>query len=191
MSLPDLPQVPRERRGTATVMAVGVLGLLCLLALVFGVKGLMAPADPQPAVALGRPSASPSIATTGPRPAPAASTTSTPTTPSDQVAFSSPSGNIRCVVSSAGARCDIGSRSWRPPARPASCRDAWGKGLSVDARRAGLSCAADPVPSGPGLAYGRRVARGAFTCLSTSDGIRCTGSTGHGFMLSRARYALR
>ena len=35
--------------------------------------------------------------------------------------FQSPSGNIGCFIGKSGVRCDIRTRDWSPPPKPASC----------------------------------------------------------------------
>ena len=196
MSLPHLPDVPRERRRTATVVAVGALGVLCLLALVLGLKGLFA----APQGATTQPSArGPSSAPTpivspdpGESSAQPSATSSTTAEPTDLVRFSSPSGNIRCVMSSAGARCDIASRTWKPPAKPASCHFDWAQGLVVSASGASFTCASDSAGGGSALAYGSSLTRGDVRCDSAKDGVTCTHRpSGHRFSLARASYLLR
>ena len=60
--------------------------------------------------------------------------------------FDTPSHNIGCVISKAGARCDIRERAWRPPPKPRSCPVDWGNGLAVERRGfAYWVCAGDTV----------------------------------------------
>jgi hypothetical protein len=196
VSLPNLPDVPRERRHTATLVAVGVFGVLCVLALVLGLKGLFAPADGEPASASSTASSRTSQATdpggSASESAPAATSSTTTTKAADLTGFSSPSGNIRCEISSAGARCDVASRSWRPPAKPASCHSDWGQGLQVSADGAGFVCASDAATGGPALAYGASIVRGDVRCDSDKDGVTCVhGPSGHAFTVARASYDLR
>jgi hypothetical protein len=197
MSLPHLPDVPRDRRRTATLVAVGVLGALCLLALVLGVRGLFAPADgeraaPQtPNTASSKPSEASTQATPdGGAQSPSQATQPGPPEPAaDVVQFASPSGNIRCAVSSAGARCDIAKKDWSPGPRPAGCTADWGVGVFVDGARAGLVCASDAVDGGAALKYGKAVTRGDFTCTSTKEGVSCrSAADGHEFTLARAGF---
>ncbi|WP_426566040.1 DUF6636 domain-containing protein [Angustibacter sp. McL0619] len=196
MTLPHLPDVPRDRRRTATIIAVGALGGLCLLALVFGVKGLFAPADGQPSGG-SSPAAAGTSSTTSAQPAPTGTdtgsqspspTSTPPQAAADVVQFASPSGNIRCAVSSAGARCDIARKDWSPGPKPAGCVADWGVGVFVDGSRAGLVCASDSVDGGKALKYGKTVTRGDFTCASSKDGISCRAADGHEFTLARASY---
>lgn len=191
MSLGPLPDVPRERRRMATLVAVAALGLLCVIALVLGVRGLLAPADGRPTSRsttngerLGGAAAAPSSAAVGPSSTPTAS-------PDDAVTFVSPTGNIRCVVSTQGARCDITERDWEPPAKPAGCTQRWGPGVYVNARTSGVVCADDRVQGGAALEYGDAVTRGDFRCDSAQNGMRCVNTrTQRGFMLARGAYRL-
>ena len=102
--------------------------------------------------------------------------------------FQTPSRNIGCVISKAGARCDIRERSWRPPPKPRSCPVDWGNGLTVERRGfAYWVCAGDTVlGTGKVLGYRRSITRGLFTCTSRRNGVRCVnGRTEHGFKIAR------
>ena len=197
MSLPRLPDVPRERRRTATAVAVGAFGVLCLLALVLGLKGLFAPASsdiltsaPPPQPSTGSTAAG-AAGSSSPS-APSVSRSQSRTAAADLTAFSSPSGNIRCEISSQGARCDIGDHRWKAPAKPTSCTGAWGDGVQVTAERAGFACATGSLARGSALGYGRSVTRGDFRCDSDKDGVTCTHRPSHhAFSVARATYHLR
>jgi hypothetical protein len=108
--------------------------------------------------------------------------------------FRSPSGNIGCVMTSGGVRCDIAHRSWKPPRRPRSCPLDYGQGITVGRTgHAGFVCAGDTAldPTGPVLAYGRSLTLSGFTCQSTTAGMTCRrASTGHGFFLSIQGYRI-
>jgi hypothetical protein len=102
--------------------------------------------------------------------------------------FESPSHNIGCVISKAGARCDIRARSWDPPPKPASCPVDWGQGLTVERRGvARFVCAGDTVFGGKRvLAYRKSIRRGRFECTSRRNGMRCVNVRNqHGFKLAR------
>ncbi len=47
--------------------------------------------------------------------------------------FTSPSGNIGCILSDTSLRCDVGDRDWSPPPRPADCPDFsdYGQGIMI------------------------------------------------------------
>ncbi|MEV6490605.1 DUF6636 domain-containing protein [Actinoplanes sp. NPDC051633] len=110
-----------------------------------------------------------------------------PTTPRQ---FTLPSKNIGCMVTTESARCDIGEKTWKPPAKPADCRQAWGNAVTVTAQAATLTCAGDTVMgSAEILAYGKAAQVGDFVCTSASAGVRCTHApSGHGFTLARQEY---
>ena len=94
------------------------------------------------------------------------------------------------------ARCDILQRSWKPPARPASCPTIvdYGQGAIVARTgRARLVCAGDTSmdPHAPILPYGRTIVRGVLSCSSATTGMTCRSSrTGHGFFISRQGFRL-
>ena len=47
---------------------------------------------------------------------------SAPVAAADSIGFTSPSGNIGCMLTDDLLRCDITARDWSPPPRPADCR---------------------------------------------------------------------
>jgi hypothetical protein len=108
--------------------------------------------------------------------------------------FQSPSGNIGCSVVVSIARCDIRSRDWSPPPRPATCPSEvdFGQGLEVYGNRPGrFVCAGDTAldPSATVLQYGSSTVTGPFQCTSASNGMTCADtSTGHGFFISVQSY---
>jgi hypothetical protein len=109
--------------------------------------------------------------------------------------FQSPSHNIGCVIAAGTARCDIRSRTWSPPPRPASCSSQvdFGQGLEVGKAAASFVCAGDTTlnPSAKVLDYGTATQSGTFSCLSETSGITCKNAdTGHGFFLSQQSYRL-
>ncbi len=108
--------------------------------------------------------------------------------------FSSPSGNIGCVIEPLFVRCDIAERDWDPPPAPADCELDYGQGLTLEAgATAELVCAGDTTlgVGGPdaALAYGESIAAGLLRCESNRSGIRCQDvETGRGFALAREGY---
>jgi hypothetical protein len=107
--------------------------------------------------------------------------------------FRTPSGNIGCVMSGGGARCDIRKRDWAPLPRPASCpkRVDYGQGLQVArAGQATFVCAGDTAlePGLASLSYGTASRVGGSECISRSDGVTCVNRTGHGFFVSVQSY---
>ena len=109
--------------------------------------------------------------------------------------FQTPSGNIACVISGKGARCDIQQHSWPTPPHPAdaamsttamACRSAkHGPGSYV--------CAGDTVfaPANPVLGYGDKIKKKRFKCASKQKGVRCVNKRNdHGFFISREEVRL-
>lgn len=110
------------------------------------------------------------------------------------VPFRMPSKNIACAyVTGFGPvtlRCDIFSGLKPEPRRP--CELDW-TGVSMGSvGRARPTCAGDTVydPKAPVVAYGSVWKRGPFTCLSSWAGLSCANRAGHGFFLSRERWAV-
>ena len=98
------------------------------------------------------------------------------------VAFHTPSGNIYCAYASTfegyapSIRCDIRTKLWRPPRKPASCPVDYGQGLSLTAvpkpgqkgvGKASVVCAGDRHP-------GRQ--RTARCCRRRATRLRRAGS---------------
>ncbi|MCF6386176.1 hypothetical protein L2K20_04245 [Mycobacterium sp. MBM] len=109
------------------------------------------------------------------------------------VDFTSPSGNVGCVLDVDYVRCDIADRDWAPPARPADCEFDYGQGIALEpGGRAGFVCAGDTTLGGSHpLGYGQSIVRGELRCDSAETGITCLDrTTGHGFALSRQVYQL-
>jgi hypothetical protein len=106
--------------------------------------------------------------------------------------FQTPTGNIGCYVLKDYARCDIVTRDWRGPKRPASCDLEWGDaiGISPKGRRGTFVCHGDTArdPHARKLAYGHSLSAGSMRCRSRTDGVRCTNNAGHGFFISRQSY---
>lgn len=117
-----------------------------------------------------------------------------PTAGADLVGFTSPSGNIGCILSDGTVRCDVAERDWAPPPRPSDCPDFTdhGQGITLGTTgRASFVCAGDTtLGSGPGLPYGQFEAGGGVSCTSEPSGMRCSNSDGHGFTISRQDYTL-
>jgi hypothetical protein len=107
--------------------------------------------------------------------------------------FRTPSGNIGCVMSEGGARCDIRKRDWAPLPRPASCSKQvdYGQGLQVGhVGQATFVCAGDTAiePGLASLSYGTASRIGGSECISRSDGVTCVNQAGHGFFVSVQSY---
>lgn len=106
--------------------------------------------------------------------------------------FRLPSKNIACAYATGFGpvtlRCDI--LSGLKPEPRGRCELDW-TGLSMGTGTARPTCAGDTVfdPKAPVLAYGRLWKRGPFTCLSSRVGLSCANRAGHGFFLSKERWA--
>lgn len=109
--------------------------------------------------------------------------------------FSSPSGNIGCLIDRSEVRCDIAERDWDPPETPADCELDYGQGIALAAGGAAdFVCAGDTAldPAAESLDYGSSIAAGLLRCESERSGISCRDiETGRGFELSREGYELR
>ena len=118
-----------------------------------------------------------------------------PVAGADITGFTSPSGNIACMLDEDLLRCDIAERDWTPPPRPADCPDmtGYGQGISLHPHGpANFVCAGDTTFGGSGgvLPYGQFQAGGGMSCNSEPSGMRCSNSDGHGFTISRQAYTL-
>ncbi|MFN8226089.1 MAG: DUF6636 domain-containing protein [Mycobacterium sp.] len=117
-----------------------------------------------------------------------------PVAAADLESFTSPSGNIGCIMDAEYLRCDIAEREWSPPPRPTDCPSftGYGQGISMDPHGpAAFVCAGDTtLHAGPALGYGQTQRAGGFTCASDEAGVRCANADGHGFRLSRQSYSI-
>jgi hypothetical protein len=109
--------------------------------------------------------------------------------------FQTPSGNIACVISGKGARCDIQQHSWPTPPNPPSCLDLdYGNGAEIAKHGPGTYvCAGDTVfaPANPVLGYGDKIKKKRFKCASKQKGVRCVNKRNdHGFFISREEVRL-
>ena len=111
----------------------------------------------------------------------------------DEVVFRMPSKNIFCAMHPSRARCDIIHKTWKPPAKPATCELDWGNGLYIASGQAAITCTGDSLigAATTTLDYGRAYRSGDVLCESEPAGVTCRDEkTGRGFTLSSARYGL-
>jgi hypothetical protein len=116
-----------------------------------------------------------------------------PAAAEDFAHFTSPSGNVGCILDSDYLRCDIAERQWVPPPRPADCPLDYGYGIALEAGgRAAFVCAGDTTLGGSDvLPYGQSITRGSLSCTSAESGMSCRDSgSGSSFSLSRQVYQL-
>ena len=111
------------------------------------------------------------------------------------VGFTSPSGNIGCMLDSSSVRCDIRDRTWSPPPRPSDCVDVmnFGQGIILNVGKpARFVCAGDTaLDGGPALPYGEKIVRGSLECLSAPSGMSCWDFVNGGsFEISRDEFYL-
>jgi hypothetical protein len=112
--------------------------------------------------------------------------------PQELTAFSTPSGNIGCVMDPEYVRCDIRDRSWEPPPAPSSCELDFGQGIELaNETRSHLVCAGDTTLGAEDtLEYGETSKVGPYRCVSAAAGMTCQAESGHGFFLSKETYEL-
>lgn len=109
--------------------------------------------------------------------------------------FTSPSGNISCLLDAESVRCDIKERDWSPPARPSSCNEnvGFGQGILLAAgQEPEFVCAGDTTfGAGEPLAFGDTLVAGTIECSSEESGIQCWDTQyGGEFTLAREDYDL-
>jgi hypothetical protein len=110
--------------------------------------------------------------------------------------FRSANGDIGCAIRGGVARCDIAERSWKPPARPASCPLAVPFGHGLEIGRSGTAhfvCAGDSVlnPGAARLPAEKTSLEGPFMCGGFMEEIVCQRlPQGTGFLISRKRYQI-
>lgn len=108
--------------------------------------------------------------------------------------FNSPDGNIVCLISSVGARCDVTHNMWVLQPEPENCDGTWGVGVSVTSSGAHLLCEINRVAdvrSGTILGYGALKIQDNYTCVSERAGVTCLNNkTQHGFTAARGSFSL-
>lgn len=112
--------------------------------------------------------------------------------PQELTTFSTPSGNIGCVMDPEYVRCDIRKRSWEPPPAPSDCELDFGQGIELaNETRSHLVCAGDTtLGAQETLEYGETSKVGPYRCISAAAGMTCQAQSGHGFFLSKEAYEL-
>lgn len=134
----------------------------------------------------------PTTATTAQAPTTAPVTSTTLIVVTSPTWFSTPSGNISCVVRPDYARCDITKHTWEPPAKPSTCMLDWGPTLLADVAQPGrFGCVSDSVyrPEFV-MPHGRSVHNGAMSCDVVVEGVTCRSESDHGFFVAAESYRL-
>jgi hypothetical protein len=111
--------------------------------------------------------------------------------------FQTPSGNIRCSMStySTGGdtvRCEITDHTWEPD-EPVGCQLNWGDRVVMDqGSMAEFGCYGQEMPAPTHtLEYGQLQTHGTLGCVSKPTGVTCTdGVSGHYFFISRDTIAM-
>jgi hypothetical protein len=105
--------------------------------------------------------------------------------------FSSPSGNIGCVMWRHFTRCDIAHHTYPKPRRPRHCFGDYDGGSIVVRRVPHFECITDTALGGRVLHYGKSVRLGKFRCISRRNGMHCENRRNrHGFRLARDSYTI-
>jgi hypothetical protein len=120
----------------------------------------------------------------------------------DLTGFTSPSGDVACLLSGgqeAQVRCDL--RDGPPPAqpKPADCPGDWGDAVVLNATGGGsLLCVSDTVFGQEGetdgsrvLPYGDSVRYRGLTCSVRETGVQCLNAAARGFVASRIAIVTR
>jgi hypothetical protein len=116
-----------------------------------------------------------------------------PTAHADLIGFTSPTGNVGCIMDETHVRCDIAARDWAPPPPPPDCPLDYGQGISLNGGApATWVCAGDTaLGGGPPLAYGQSVGIGPYRCESARSGMTCrNATTDRGFFISRQGFQM-
>ena len=152
--------------------------------------------DAQPAEATTSATSGPSSTSTSTSTSTSSSSTSSSTStevvrPGASGAFTSPTGNIACIMDQdGGASCFIGDKDWTiaAPTEP-DCEFDFGNAIDVTPLGASYPCYSDFSwdPDAPVLDYGSSMEVGEFRCESARTGVTCVNAAGEGFVLSRSR----
>ncbi|MBB5160752.1 hypothetical protein [Mycobacterium sp. AZCC_0083] len=100
--------------------------------------------------------------------------TNEPDAATDLVGFTSPSGNVGCIIDSP-TRCDTSERDWTPPPLPADREFDYGRAISLSGgEEAAFVCAGDTtLGGGKPLQYGQSVSLGSMQCDSAESDVTC------------------
>jgi hypothetical protein len=114
------------------------------------------------------------------------------------IGFTSPSGNITCMIFTADqdgqeVQCDITDHTFTLSAHDCHGAGVWGRRVQMLSGQAPrFICAGDYLGQWPALDYGNALSHGSLSCVSEKDGVTCLdGVTGNGFRLARASYVLQ
>ncbi|RAX24272.1 hypothetical protein DRB06_01120 [Actinomyces sp. Z5] len=126
-----------------------------------------------------------------PSPSPTASQNLTAPAPADAIemaAFTTPSGNISCVLGDDSVSCTINDHDFVPT--DSSCNDSNAQAFTVSVGtddEAEGGCGISFSAAGASLNYGASAKNDTFACTSTEAGIECWSQvSGNGFRMSRS-----
>ncbi|MDO4900146.1 hypothetical protein [Actinomyces sp.] len=192
---------PEERRSSSRwLWILGGIALVLVVALIVWYLSSdhggsqSEPAETTQAAAPRTPATAPAQTTEAnpsPTPTPSASLRLTAPAPDDAIemsAFTTPSGNISCVLGDESVSCTIAEHDFVPT--DSSCNNsnaqAFTASVGTDGEATG-SCSVSFSATGASLSYGASAKNHAFACTSTESGIDCWSQvSGNGFRLSRS-----
>lgn len=110
-------------------------------------------------------------------------------------AFTSPSGNIACLMHEAsGVTCWISAKDWNieQPDGPFCAESDWGNAIDLYATGVAWPCYTDFIwdPTADPLPYGSAMVVDQYRCDSARSGVTCFNQAGDGFNLARAAYQI-
>ncbi|ESY22293.1 hypothetical protein X751_08965 [Mesorhizobium sp. LNJC395A00] len=117
-----------------------------------------------------------------------------PASAEGQIEFNGPSGNIGCIYTPKGGTSTYEPQDGGPELSCSRVEPSYvtvilgPNGPATLIKNPGeQGCCSDVAK----LAYGNSWSKGPFTCQSSTKGLTCTGSNGHGFFLSKAKVTVK
>ena len=111
-----------------------------------------------------------------------------------QIEFNTPSGNIGCIYTPKGGTSTYEPQDGGPELSCSRVAPSYvtiilgPKGPATLIKNPGeQSCCSDVTK----LAYGKSWSAGPFSCESTTKGLACTATNGHGFFISKAKVTVK
>lgn len=86
--------------------------------------------------------------------------------------FSTPTGNIGCILGDLSVQCTVKQHTWKAPPRPPSDVCEWGHSVGIKNSVAQYMCS-DTHFIGPTLEYGTTAVFGRYTCTVARTGVTC------------------
>ena len=117
-----------------------------------------------------------------------------PASADGQIEFNTPSGNIGCIYTPKGGTSTYQPQDGGPELSCSRVEPSYvtvilgPNGPATQIKNPGeQGCCSDVAK----LAYGNSWSKGPFTCQSSTKGLTCTGSNGHGFFVSKAKVTVK